>query len=320
MSFDLKTLEKLEWRAPREALGEMLIELAERDPRIVVVCADLRESLRLTEFSKKFPERFIEVGVAEQNMMGVAAGLALSGKIPFACSFAAFNSGRNWDQLRVAVCYSGANVKVIGSHAGLSVGPDGATHQALEDIAITRSIPNLSVLTPSDYHETKAAIAYAAQVSRPVYIRYGRQSVASLFEPDVTFSPYDAKVLLTGNDVTLLAYGAMLYEALLAARLLGDLGIEAEVLSIPAIKPLDSRSIIRSSLKTNLVVTVEDHQSSGGLGSAVAELLSEAHPTRLVRIGVQNRFGETGECHELYEKYGLTAANITRTIRRELGR
>ena len=300
----------------RAGFGEGLVE-AGKDPRVFALCADLTDSIKISGFAKAYPERFLEIGVAEQNMMGIAAGLALTGKIPFIASYAVFNPGRNWDQLRVSVCYSQANVKIVGAHAGLSVGPDGATHQALEDIAITRVLPGLTVVVPTDALEAKKAVLALALHVGPAYIRFGRDKNPQLTTPETPFVIGKANLFREGKDVTLLANGPLVYEDLVAAEELSKQGIEAEVLSVPTVKPLDNDAILASAKKTGAVVTAEEAQASGGLGSAVAELLGEQYPVPMYRIGVRDSFGESGKPEELMVKYGLKASNIV-TAAKEL--
>ena len=305
--------QKNNWRSTRDGFGEAMLELGKKNKEVVVVSADLAESTRVHHFAKKYPERFIEVGVAEQNMLGVATGLALEGKIPFATSFGVFSPGRNWDQLRVSICYSRANVKIIASHTGLSVGADGASHQALEDIAITRCLPNLVVLAPADFNETKLATLAAAKHQGPVYIRFARQD-SPIFTKDKTFTIGQAKILLLGKDITIIGIGPLLYEAILAARELAKKGIRAEIINSSSIKPLDAKTILASVKKTGRVITIEDHQMIGGLGSAVAELLSQNLPRPLKIMGVSDQFGQSGQSEKLWEKYQLTHPYIIQNV------
>ncbi|OGY93820.1 MAG: transketolase [Candidatus Komeilibacteria bacterium RIFOXYC1_FULL_37_11] len=298
--------QKNNWRSTRDGFGEAMLELGKKNKEVVVVSADLAESTRVQPFAKKYHERFIEVGVAEQNMLGVATGLALEGKIPFATSFGVFSPGRNWDQLRVSICYSRANVKIIASHTGLSVGPDGASHQALEDIAITRCLPNLVVLAPADFNETKMATLAAAKHQGPVYLRFARQASPIFTVTKQTFIIGRAKILIPGKDITIIGIGPLLYEAILAARELAKKGIRAEIINSSSIKPLDAKTILASVKKTGRAITLEDHQIHGGLGSAVAELLSQSLPRPLKIMGVSDQFGQSGQAEELWEKHQLT--------------
>lgn len=302
-------------KSTRDGFGEALLSLAKKNKDIVVVSADLAESTRVLDFAKKYPDRFIEVGVAEQNMLGVATGLALSGKIAIASSFAVFSPGRNWDQLRISVCYSQANVKIIGSHSGLGVGADGASHQALEDIAITRCLPNLIVLAPADYNEAKQALVAAIQHQGPVYLRLTRQNSPVFTNENKKFIIGQASILKRGNDLTLIACGPIVYDALQAAEKLTKENISVEVINCASIKPLDKKTILTSVKKTKKVLTLEDHQKAGGLGSAVAELLAENYPASIKIMGVNDSFGESGESNELYKKYGLDQDSIIKNIK-----
>ena len=302
-------LQDVQLELTRAGFGDGLVE-AGKDSRVFALCADLTDSIKISGFAKAYPERYVEIGVAEQNMMGIAAGLALSGKIPFVASYAVFNPGRNWDQLRVSVCYSQANVRIVGAHAGLSVGPDGATHQALEDIAITRVLPGLTVIVPTDALEAKKVVLALVEHVGPVYIRFGRDKNPQITTEQTPFVIGKANLFREGADVTLLANGPMVHEALVAAAELAKQGIQAEVLAVPTVKPLDVEAILASVSKTGAVVTAEEAQATGGLGSAVAELLAENLPTPLYRIGVRDSFGESGKPAELMAKYGLTAGDI----------
>lgn len=304
--------------SPRDGFGRALKKIAESNPQVVALCADLSESIRLTEFSQEFPDRYVEVGVAEQNLLGVAAGMALTGAIPFACSFAVFNPGRNWDQLRVSVCYNEANVKVIGAHAGLSVGEDGATHQALEDLALARVLPNLTVLAPTDSLETEKAVAFAVNHTGPVYIRFGREKVPTVTTPETPLRYGKANVLREGKDVLIAAIGPLVAEAILAADQLTQEGITVTVVAFPFVKPLDTELLQRYAATVRLVVTAEDGQREGGFGSAIAEWFAEHAPLRVHRIGVDDRFGQSGSAQELYEYYGLTAQALVQCIRESL--
>ncbi len=302
-------------QSTRDGFGEGVLAAAREDERVVVLTADLKDSLKLSAFASEFPNRFIECGVAEQNMMGIAAGLAHSGKIPFVCSYAVFSPGRSWDQFRVSVCYSRANVKIIGGHTGLSVGPDGATHQALEDIAITRVLPNLSVIVPADGIEAKKATEAIAKHVGPCYLRLTREKSSLVTAPEDSFEIGKATVLKEGGDVTLIGCGPLLFEALKAANDLEGDGISVEVINNHTIKPLDTETLLHSVQKTHAVVTIEDHQIAGGMGSSVCEFLSEANPVPVFRIGVHDSFGESGTAEELYTKYGLDRNAIMRVVK-----
>lgn len=298
----------------RAGFGEGLLAAGQKDENVMALCADLTESIKVDAFAKQFPDRFVETGVAEQNLMGIAAGLALSGKVPFAASYAAFNPGRNYDQLRVSVVYSQANVKVVGSHGGLTVGPDGATHQMLEDIAMTRVLPGLTVVVPCDYIEAKKATLAVAKHVGPVYLRLMREAVPTVTEEDTPFELGKAVVLRKGTDVTICATGIMVSRALQAAEELAKKKISCEVLNIHTIKPLDEHAILASAKKTGCVVTAEEAQAAGGLGGAVAELLGEKLPLPLHLVGVRDSFGESGTAEELLEKFGLTSGGVTNAV------
>lgn len=303
----------------RDGFGRGLVAAGAAEGRVVALTGDLKESTRVDGFAKQFPERFFEVGVAEQNMMGIAAGLALSGKIPFISSYAVFNPGRNWDQLRVSVCVSKANVKVVGAHAGLSVGPDGATHQALEDIAITRVLPNLAVVIPADGKQAEAATLAVAAWDGPCYLRLSRAKSPMFIHEAAPFTIGKAQVLREGADVTLIANGPLVYEALMAAEMVKDM-LSVEVINLHTVKPLDTDTILQSTKKTGRVITLEEHQRSGGMGSAIAEFLSEVHPVPVLRLGVDDTFGESGDPFELWQKHGLDADSVAARIRSLLGR
>jgi transketolase len=310
----------LEMKACRDGYGEALLELGKKNKNIVVLCADLEESTRTIDFAKKYPKRFVEVGVAEQNMAGIAAGLALEGKIPFINSFAVFSPGRNWEQIRVSICYNKANVKIVSSHAGLNVGEDGATHQGLEDIALTRVLSNMVVIAPCDYLETKKAVLAAAKFKGPIYIRYGREKTPIITTKQSRFQIGKAEILRQGKNVTIIACGPMVYEALKAAEELAKQKVSAEVINCHTIKPIDKNTIIKSAKKTKKVVTVEEHEVNGGLGSAVAEVLSQNYPVKMEIIGVPDKFGESGMPKQLLDKYGLNSDNIIKMVGRILKR
>jgi transketolase len=294
----------------RVGFGEGILEAGKKNKDVVGLTADLSDSTKIAEFAEAFPERFFDVGVAEQNMMGVAAGLAISGKIPFLASYATFSPGRSWDQLRVSVCYSNANVKVAGSHSGLSVGPDGATHQALEDIAITRVLPNLTVIQPCDSEQAKKATLAVAEHKGPVYIRLTRENTPVFTTETTPFKIGKADTYRDGDDLSIVACGPVLYEALAAADELRQKGIEARVINCHTIKPLDSAALVKAATETGAIVTVEEHQVTGGLGSAVAELLGRQHPTLIEMVAVRDHFGESGEPEELLAKFGLNRIGI----------
>jgi transketolase len=311
----IHNLTKLESIPTRNGYGDALLELGKTNPRVVVLTGDLTESTRVDKFAKAFPDRFFQCGVAEQNMMGVAAGLAVAGFIPFVSSYAVFNPGRNWDQLRTNVCYNNANVKIAGAHTGVSVGPDGATHQALEDIAITRVLPNITVIAPLDYYETYKATLAAAKLKTPVYFRFAREKTPVITTVNSPFEIGQAYILKPGTDITLIGCGPVLANGLLAALELEKLGISVEVINSPTIKPLDTKTILKSVKKTNKVITLEEHQVTGGLGSAVCEFLSEKYPVQIYRIGMPDTFGESGTPEKLIAKYGMDEKSITKTIK-----
>ncbi len=295
----------VEQKPTRDGYGEGLVLAGQKDSRVVALCADISDSTRSAMFQKAFPDRFVETGIAEQNMMGLAAGMAMAGKIPFVSTYAVFCPGRNWDQLRVSVCYSNANVKITGAHAGVSVGPDGATHQGLEDIAITRCIPNLVVIAPCDAIETKKATLAAAEYVGPVYLRFAREKTPIMTTEDTPFEIGKALVFREGKDVAIIGCGPLLHNALLAAEELAKEGIEAMVINNHTIKPMDKKTIIEAAKKCGAIVTVEDHQVMGGMGSAVAEVLAENFPVPIEFIGMKDKFGESGDPNELIEAFGM---------------
>ncbi len=308
------TLDTKQRRAIRNVFGETLAKLGETNKDIVVLDADLACSTQTQIFGKKFPERFFDCGIAEQDMITTAAGLASQGKIPFAASFAMFATGRTYDQIRNSVAYPKFNVKVVGTHGGVTVGEDGASHQALEDVALMRSIPNMMVIVPSDCKECEEVIKFATEYKGPMYIRLARTNLIDIFPESYEFNPYKATVLREGKDFTVISNGETLAEVMLAAEILEKKGIELEVISMPVIKPIDKNTIIASAKKTGFVVTVENHSIINGLGSAVCEVLSEQLPTRVHRIGVNDQFGQSGKWTELLDFYGLTAEKIALKI------
>jgi transketolase len=294
----------------RKGFGRGLLEAGKRDENVVAACADLTDSTQMSLFKAEFPKRFIEIGVAEQNLVTVGAGMAAMGKIPFVSSYAAFSPGRNWEQIRTTICLNDRPVKVVGSHAGVSVGPDGATHQMLEDIALMRVLPNMVVIVPCDSVEAEKATLAMAKDARPNYLRLAREASPIVTTADTPFEIGKAYVFAEGADVTIIATGTMTYQAMVAAERLFKDGIDAEVVHVPTIKPLDSKTILESVRKTGCVVTVEEAQINGGLGGAIAELLGEECPAPMTRIGMKDRFGESGEPGELLEHFGLTAKHI----------
>lgn len=304
-----------EKRATREAYGEALIELGHEYPNLVVLEADLAKSTTTLKFKKEFPERFFDCGVAEQNMMALAAGLATTGKICYTGSFAMFATGRAFEQIRNTVSYPMLNVKICPTHAGITVGPDGGSHQTIEDIALMRVIPEMTVIVPADFYEAKKAIKAAAKIDGPVFIRLGRASVPTLFDDSYEFVPGRAVKVKEGTDVSIFAVGIMVDSSLKAADDLAQQGISAEVINVSTIKPLDEETIIKSVEKTGKVVVAEEHSIIGGLGSAVAELLSEKHPVPVVKVGIKDLFGRSGEPAELLRYYGLTSKDISQAVK-----
>ncbi len=299
----------------RKGFGRGLLEAGKRDPRVMALCADLTGSTQISLFAEAFPERFVEVGIAEQNLVTVASGLASMGRIPFASSYAAFSPGRNWEQIRTTICLNERPVKVVGAHAGLSVGPDGATHQILEDIAIMRVLPNMIVVVPGDALEAeKATLALAADDRNPGYIRLAREASPVMTTAETPFEIGRSYVYKEGGDVTIIATGLMTYHAMMAAKELESLGIWAEVIHAPTIKPFDVETLLASVRKTGCVVTCEEGQINGGLAGVVAEYLSESCPVPLRRIGVRDQFGQSGTPSELFEHYGLTSRHIQMAV------
>jgi len=317
MSADAVTRER---KAMRDAFGETLIELGEADPRIVVLTADLAEAIRVHTFAARFPDRFFQMGVAEQDMIGTAAGLALAGFVPFATTFAVFATSRANEQVRLAVAYNRANVKIACTHGGLSVGEDGATHQALEDLATMRALPGMTVVAPADAREAAKATRAAASHMGPVYLRLGRTATPIVTDPDTPFRLGRAYVLRPGDDVTVVAAGTMVSLAMDAADLLGRSGVSARVINQHTIKPVDAALLEAAARETGGLVTVEEHSIIGGLGGAVCEAVAERWPVPVERVGVQDTFGESGKPDELWQKYGLTPERIADAARRVLAR
>lgn len=307
-----------EKRATRDGFGKAIAEMG-RDKDIVVLDADLSESTRSAKFKEKYPERFFNLGIAEQDMVGTAAGLAASGKIPFACSFAIFITGNAYSQIRLHAGISKLNIKLVGSHAGVLTGEDGASHQSLEDISMMRAIPGMTVIQPSDFVEAELATKAIVKYKGPVYLRLGRGKVPVLHSSNYKFEIGKGDVLRKGKDISIFATGALVTEAIGAAGMLKDKGIDAEVVNIHTIKPIDKELILQSVKKTGKVVTCEDHNVIGGLGTAIEEVLSENYPCNVKKIGVNDVFGESGKPDELYKKYGLTAENIMKEARKIIG-
>ncbi len=310
----------VEKKATRDGYGEGLLELGKINKDVVALCADLNESTRTNLFADKFPERFVQVGVAEQNLATVASGMAAMGKIPYISSYAMFNPGRNWEQIRTTICYNNVPVKVVGAHAGVSVGPDGGTHQAIEDIALMRVIPRMTVLYPCDAIEAKKATIESAKIDGPVYIRLARNKTPIITTEKTPFEVGKAQVVFESKkdnmDVGIIATGPLLYHALVAANNLDAKGIGVKVINISTIKPLDEKSILSLAKKVKGLVTVEEHQVAGGIGSAVAELLSSKHPMKIEMVGVKDQFGQSGKPEELLKHYGLDSVAIEKAVKK----
>lgn len=302
-------------RSTKDGFGIGLLKLGEKHENLIALGADITASVGVNYFAEKFPERFFSLGIAEQNCIGVAAGLALSGKIPVFSTYGVFAALRTTDQIRISLCYNNVHAIIGGAHAGISVGPDGATHQALEDIAIMRVLPNMTVLSPCDATQTEQAIIAAVeQIKGPVYLRFGRAPVPDFINPDLEYFPGKAQTLKEGNDITLIATGHMVWEALQSAIILEENGISTRVINIHTIKPIDKDAIINAAKETKAIVTLEEHQLQGGFGSAVAEVIVENYPVPLKMIGMQDRFGESGQPEELMMKYGLKSELFTKDI------
>jgi len=304
----------------RSGFGAGLAELGRTNPNVVALCADLVGSLKMQEFIKENPKRFFQIGIAEANMMGIAAGLTIGGRIPFSGTFANFSTGRVYDQIRQSIAYSEKNVKICASHAGLTLGEDGATHQILEDIGMMKMLPNMVVINPCDYNQTKAATIAIADYHGPVYLRFGRPSVPIFTPADQKFEIGKAIKLIEGTDVTIFATGHLVWEAIEAEAVLAEQGISVEVINIHTIKPLDTEAILASVAKTGCVVTAEEHQMNGGLGDSVAQTLALNHPAPLEMVAVNDSFGESGKPAELMTKYGIDAANIVKAAQRAIAR
>ena len=310
----------MEMKDTRSGFGAGLTELGRTNQNIVALCADLTGSLNMNNFKDENPDRFFQIGIAEANMIGIAAGMTIGGKIPFTGTFANFSTSRVYDQIRQSVAYSGKNVKICASHAGLTLGEDGATHQVLEDIGMMKMLPPMVVINPCDHNQTKAATIAIAEYIGPVYLRFGRPKVPNFTPIDQKFEIGKALHLRTGNDATIIATGHLVWEALEAAKTLADEGISTEVINIHTIKPLDNEAILKSVKNTKCVVTAEEHMINGGLGDSVAQLLSRKKPTPIEMVGVNDSFGESGPPMKLMEKYGLTAADIITATRKAITR
>lgn len=306
--------------ATRDAYGQTLAELGAENKNIVVLDADLSGSTKTSVFAKKFPERFFNMGIAEANMVGTAAGLAAAGKIPFVSTFAIFAAGRAWEQIRQSVAYPKANVKIVPTHGGITVGEDGGSHQSVEDIALMRAIPNMTVIVPADAVETRKAIRAAAEYNGPVYVRLGRNKVPAIFPEDYYFEIGKGSEVAPGTDMTFVTTGIMTGQAVKAAELLGKEGISARIVHIATIKPLDKEIIMKAAEETGAIVTAEEHSIIGGLGGAVAEFLAENRPTPIKRVGVRDRFGTSGKAEELIKYFGLTPEDLVEAAREALAR
>lgn len=312
--------EYTEMKDTRSGFGAGLLEAGKRNSNVVALCADLTGSLKMDAFKKEFPDRFIQAGIAEANMMGLAAGLTIGGKIPFTGTFANFSTGRVYDQIRQSIAYSGKNVKICASHAGLTLGEDGATHQILEDIGMMKMLPGMTVINPCDYNQTKAATLAIAEHEGPVYLRFGRPKWPVFTPEDQVFEIGKGITFQTGQDITIIATGHCVWESLKAAEALEAEGLSVEVINIHTIKPLDEDLILNSAAKTHKVITAEEHQMNGGLGDSVAQLLARNLPTPMEMVAVNDSFGESGKPEELFSKYGLGSKNIVEAAHRLLKR
>lgn len=308
-------LNSLEYKLTREGYGQGLLEAGKKNKNVVVLGADITASVKVDMFRDEFPERFFSIGIAEQNQMGIAAGMSLANKVPFVTNYGVFLAGRAWDQIRTTVCYANLNVKLGGAHGGISVGPDGATHQALEEISIMRCLPNMKVVVPADYNETKKATIAAAEMYGPIYIRFGREKVPVITDENTPFELGKAYCLRDGTDVAIVACGAMVYESLIAAEKLAKEDISAMVINNHTIKPLDEDTILEAAKKTGAIVTAEEHQLAGGMGSAVLEVLAQEYPVPVKMVGVKDRFGESGNPDVLSKVFGLTSDDIVRAAK-----
>ena len=313
-------LDPTENKDTRSGFGQGLLEAGQADSNVVGLCADLTGSLKMNAFQNAFPERFFQVGIAEANMMGVAAGMTIGGKIPFTGTFANFSTGRVYDQIRQSIAYSEKNVKICASHAGLTLGEDGATHQILEDIGMMKMLPNMTVIVPADYEQTRQATLAIAKHHGPVYLRFGRPKVPVFIQPEAPFELGKIQRIITGSDVTIAACGHLVWEAVQAALALHKEGISAEVLNVHTVKPLDEATLVESAKRTGAVVVAEEHQRLGGLGSSVAQCLASHYPTKMDFVAVEDQFGESGTPAQLMAKYGLDAKTIVTKTRALLGR
>jgi transketolase len=311
---------KLVMKAARDGFGDGLALAAKKDDRIVGLCADVSDSTRMSKFKETFPKRYVQLGVHEQLLAAAAAGMALAGKIPFIAAYAAFSPGRSWEQVRTNICINNVNVKIVGTHAGLNVGPDGATHQALEDIAIMRALPNMTVISPCDAIESKKATLAMARRPGPAYLRVGREKTPVITTEETPFRIGKAQIFRQGRDAAIIACGSMVHPALVAAEELAKDGIDCLVLNCHTIKPIDEAAVVAAAKLCGAVVTAEEHQMNGGLGSAVAELLAARRPTPIEFVGVHDTFGESGEAAELLKHFGLTSADIKKAVNKVVER
>ena len=307
-----------ETKDTRSGFGEGLLEAARENENIVGLCADLTGSLKMNAFENEFPERFFQVGISEANMMSMAAGMTIGGKIPFTGTFANFSTSRVYDQIRQSIAYSSKNVKICASHAGLTLGEDGATHQVLEDIGMMKMLPGMVVINPCDFNQTKAATIAIAKHDGPVYLRFGRPKMPVFTPADQEFNIGEAVMLNEGTDVTIVATGHLVWEAIEAGHILAEMGINAEIINIHTIKPLDASAILKSVEKTGCIVTAEEHQMNGGLGDSIAQLLARKRPTPIEMVAVNDSFGESGKPSDLMEKYGLTRSDIVKSVKKDL--
>jgi len=320
LSKDCLDLDCVEMKPTRNGFGEGLVEAAEANENVVGVCADLTESTRMLAFKESFPERFIQLGVSEQLLAALGAGLAMAGKIPFIASYAMFCPGRAWEQVRTNLCLNETNVKIAGAHAGISVGPDGATHQAIEDIAIMRPIPNITIVVPCDSEQTKKATLAVAEMNGPVYLRFGRDKSPVFTTPETPFELGKTQIFRQGTDVAIVGCGMLVHRALLAAEELAKDGISCMVVNNHTVKPMDRAGIIEAAVQCGAVVTVEEHQRRGGMGSRVAEILAEELPTPIEFVGVNDEFGQSGKPEELLEHYGMGVDGIKKAVQKVLKR
>jgi transketolase len=304
----------------RSGFGAGLLELGKNNPNVVALCADLTGSLKMGDFAKAFPDRFFQVGIAEANMMGIAAGMTIGGKIPFTGTFANFSTARVFDQIRQSIAYSGKNVKICASHSGLTLGEDGATHQTLEDIGMMKMLPGMTVINTCDFNQTKAATLAIAELNGPVYLRFGRPKVPNFTSENQTFEIGKAVLLNEGTDVSIFATGHMVWEAIVAGEKLAAQGISAEIINIHTIKPIDEQAILQSVAKTKCVVSAEEHSRLGGLGDSIAQVLLKNNPVPMEYVAVNDTFGESGKPEELLKKYGLDSDNIVKAAKRVINR